>query len=164
MDNFYFDGDGCYFARGGKVTKPPPGDGSDERLRAAGAHSHLSPGPPLRGTPACGIDYDLPAGKDKICDPPCLGPLGPTNCKFERYTVEITPPTLAKPWQLSICGKHSLDHRRTKQVGKHQAACVSVAMPSNFDGSRPLWAENRTETGLDFARRKRRKTQRDTLP
>ena len=27
-------------------------------------------------------------------------------------------------------------------------------MPSNFDGKRPLWAENRTETGLEFARRK----------
>ena len=26
-----------------------PGDGSDERLRAAGAHSHLSPGPPFTG-------------------------------------------------------------------------------------------------------------------
>ena len=30
-----------------------PGDGSDERLRGAGAHSHLSPGPPLRGTLSC---------------------------------------------------------------------------------------------------------------
>ena len=37
----------AYFARGGKVGKTPPGDGSDERLRAAGAHSHLSPGPPF---------------------------------------------------------------------------------------------------------------------
>ena len=26
-----------------------PGDGSDERLRVAGAHSHLSPGPPVAG-------------------------------------------------------------------------------------------------------------------
>ena len=35
----------AYFARGGKVGKTPPGNGSDERLRAAGAHSHLFPGP-----------------------------------------------------------------------------------------------------------------------
>ena len=27
-----------------------PGDGSDERLRAAGAHSHLSPEPPMYGS------------------------------------------------------------------------------------------------------------------
>ena len=47
--SFVFMGDGCYFARGGKVTKTPPGDGSDERLRGAGAHSHLSPGPPFYG-------------------------------------------------------------------------------------------------------------------
>ena len=39
----------AYFARDGKVGKTPPGDGSDERLRAAGAHSHLSPGPPVTG-------------------------------------------------------------------------------------------------------------------
>ena len=34
-----------YFARGGKVGKPPPGDGSDKRLRGAGAYSHLVPTP-----------------------------------------------------------------------------------------------------------------------
>ena len=42
--------DECYFARGGKVTKTPPGNGSEERLRGAGAHSHLSPGPPIYGS------------------------------------------------------------------------------------------------------------------
>ena len=57
-DNFFYEegfrpegrGERCYFARGGKVTKTPPGDGSGERLKAAGAHSHLIPPPhrPLR--------------------------------------------------------------------------------------------------------------------
>ena len=43
-----------YFARGGKVGKTPPGDGSDERLRVAGAHSYLSPGPPVTGAGSFG--------------------------------------------------------------------------------------------------------------
>ena len=39
----------CDFLNDQKVTKESPGDGSDERLRVAGAHSHLSPGPPFYG-------------------------------------------------------------------------------------------------------------------
>ena len=35
----------AYFARGGKVGKTPPGTAFDERLRAAGAHRRLVPGP-----------------------------------------------------------------------------------------------------------------------
>ena len=45
------------------------------------------------------------------------------------------------------------DHRRTKQVGMQEAVYDRVAMPSNLGGNRPQWAESRTETGLDFARR-----------
>ena len=64
-----------YFARGGKVGKTPPGDGSDERLRAAGAHSYLVPTPsgpsghlPLTGgvgprSPCCGSGYLWVFGK-----------------------------------------------------------------------------------------------------
>ena len=37
----------CSFLSDQKGTKESPRDGSDERLRAAGAHSHLSPGPPF---------------------------------------------------------------------------------------------------------------------
>ena len=39
-------GDGCYFARGGKVTKAPPGDTFDEHLAYAGVHRRWSL-PPL---------------------------------------------------------------------------------------------------------------------
>ena len=35
----------CDFLSDQKVTKESPGNGSDERLRVAGAHSHLFPGP-----------------------------------------------------------------------------------------------------------------------
>ena len=38
------------FARGGKGTKTPPGDGSGWTLRV---HIRLTPGPPLRGTLSC---------------------------------------------------------------------------------------------------------------
>ena len=40
--------DGCYFLLAQKVTKDALGDGSDERLRAAGAHSHC-PQTPITG-------------------------------------------------------------------------------------------------------------------
>ena len=36
------------------------------------------------------------------------------------------------------------DHRRTKQVGMHQAVCVRVAMPSKFNSRKALWPESRT--------------------
>ena len=35
----------CAFLNDQKGTKESPGNGSDERLRVAGAHSHLFPGP-----------------------------------------------------------------------------------------------------------------------
>ncbi len=40
----------CPFLSDQKGTKESPGDGSDERLRGAGAHSRLSPGPPVYGS------------------------------------------------------------------------------------------------------------------
>ena len=105
------------------------------------------------------IGYDLPAGKDKFCDTTCLGPQGPAWSEISKYlrctdtaysgkTVAAGPP----------------DHCRTEQVGRHQAVYVRVQIPSNFDGKRPLWAEWRRETDLDFARRKHTYPQRDTLP
>ena len=45
------------------------------------------------------------------------------------------------------------DHRCTQQEGRHQAVYGRAEMISNFGGKRPLWAENRTETGQYFARR-----------
>ena len=45
------------------------------------------------------------------------------------------------------------DHARTKRVGRHQAVYVSVQAPTNFDGTRPQWAERRKTSHSDFARR-----------
>ena len=42
-------GDGCYFARGGKVTKAPPGDTFDEHLAYAGVHRRCPPDPHFTG-------------------------------------------------------------------------------------------------------------------
>ena len=53
-----------YFAHSGKVGKTLPGDGSDERLRAAGAHSHLSPGPPVTGAGHFGWSI-IPGGQNQ---------------------------------------------------------------------------------------------------
>ena len=45
----------CAFLSDQKGTKESPGDGSDERHRTAGAHSHLSPGPPVAGAGHFGL-------------------------------------------------------------------------------------------------------------
>ena len=111
----------CSFAPGGKGTKTPPGDGSDERLRGAGAHSHLSPGPPITGDSLLEDRHLRPAAPNTR---PCvlLAPAhgGLSGQKLRSVRAVQTPPTLAKPWQL---GKYRCptDHRRTKQVGRHQA-------------------------------------------
>ena len=62
-----------------------PGDGSDERLRGAGAHSHLSPGPPLRGMPSCVLGQFQPAGKTKSDFPSCPGDTGPYNVEIWKH-------------------------------------------------------------------------------
>ena len=53
--------------------------------------------------------------------------LGPLCAKFGGHHAEMTPPTLAKPWQLGSCGRHPPDHRRTQQVGMQEAGCVRAA-------------------------------------
>ena len=56
------------------------------------------------------------------------------------------------------------DHRRTQQVGRHQAVYVRAKMLSNFDGKRPLWPESKKVHGQNLGRRKGPKGQRDTSP
>jgi len=41
--------DDCYFARGGKVTKTPPGVSFDEHMACASVHRRRPPGPPIYG-------------------------------------------------------------------------------------------------------------------
>ena len=41
--------DDCYFARGGKVTKTPPGGSFDEHMACASVHRRRPPGPPIYG-------------------------------------------------------------------------------------------------------------------
>ena len=74
--------EGCSFLSDQKGTKESPGADSGERLRAAGAHSHLAPGPPFTGDALQKDLRTLPAGKDKIAGPSCPGDTGP-------YPVEI---------------------------------------------------------------------------
>ena len=62
-----------------------PGDGSDERLRGAGAHSHLSPGPPVTGAgpfglllPSGGLNFD--------CAPLYSRATGPSSSQSPLYS------------------------------------------------------------------------------
>ena len=79
------------------------GDGSDERLRAAGAHSRLSPKPPLTGDALVTVRPFHPA--DLRQDHLVLlasAHWGLPEWKFETFCVGMTPPALAKPWQWVI--------------------------------------------------------------
>ena len=74
----------------------------------AGVHSRLTPRPPLRGMPYCQIIESSRRAEDKICDPSCLGPLGPaeseilkclrcTDTAYSGKTVAAGPSTTAAP-------------------------------------------------------------------
>ena len=95
--SFCFYGDGCYFARGGKVTKTPPGDGSDAPLRAAGAHSHLSPGPPFTRAGNFGL-WVYPGVQNQDLFPSYSQATGPF-CHPNLWAVSFyrTPPTACLP-------------------------------------------------------------------
>ena len=93
----------CYFLLAQKVTKDAPGAAFDERLRTAGAHRRLAPWTPSYGRRPPGNWHLRPAGKIRTDASFCLGPLGPTNWKFERCAVVRTPPTLAEPGRLGGC-------------------------------------------------------------
>ena len=71
----------CAFLNDQKGTKESPGNGSDERLRGAGAHSHLFPGPLFTGAGPFehfvrfgGLSFDRASLSSRA--------LGPTNLKF----------------------------------------------------------------------------------
>ena len=98
--------------------------------------------PHYGGTPSCQIVESSRRPEHKILHPPCPSPQGPIwseiskclRCADTAYsgkTVAAGPP----------------DHRRTKQVGRHQAVCGRAAMLSNFNGKRPQWAESRKAHG-----------------
>ena len=65
----------CAFLNDQKGTKESPGDGSDERLRVAGAHSHLSPGPLFTGVCPFGLCV-IPGGQNQDLFPSYSRPTG----------------------------------------------------------------------------------------
>ncbi len=100
------------------------GAASDERLRGAGAHRRLAPDPVYGGRPPGLLGNLVRRAKSGQANLSCPGGTGP-------YKVEI--------WKCPHCtdtayqGKavaagqlrgHLPDHRRTKQVGRHQAVYV----------------------------------------
>ena len=82
-----------------------PGDGSDERLRGAGAHSHLSPGPPIYGSGSLWVFGKFRRAKSRSVSLlfPDLRPLYHQN--LQAFTLYRTPPGACLPvW----CGRHRL--------------------------------------------------------
>ena len=89
----------------------------------------------------------------------CLGGTGPYKVKIWKYLRCTNTAYLGK----TVTAGPS-DHRRTKQVGAHQAAYDRGQKLANFDGTRPQWAERRGVHGQNLGRRKRGGDQRDPLP
>ena len=160
------------------------GDSFDERLRGAGAHRRRPPGPPATGDALQEDRHLRPAApKTRLCVLLAPGTQAPSSSQSPLYSrrpsvgirhvaslLLLSPPNPLR-WALAGTPIKCLrctdtaypgktvaagppDHRRTKQVGMHQAVCARVAMPSNFNRRKALWPESRTGTGLDFARRK----------
>ena len=95
----------CDFLSDQKVTKESPGDGSDERLRGAGAHSHLSPGPPIYGSGSLWSPTLFRRAKSRSVSLlfPGLRPYCHQN--LQAFALYRTPPGACLPvW----CGRHRL--------------------------------------------------------
>ena len=155
-------GSGCYFARGGKVTKTPPGGSFDERLRGAGAHRRRRPGPPFCGGRPPGGWVCSSGGQSQVglsFLPRPTGAYALETLECPHYTDTAYPGKTVAAGQLP---RHSPDHRRTEQVGRHQAVYGRAEMLSNFDGTRALWPEWRRMHGQNLGRRKWRTNRRDT--
>jgi len=127
----------------------------------------IAPRPPATGDALLQDRHLRPAApKTRLCVLLASGAQAPTKWKFESVCAVRTPPTPAKPWQLGngmyasvLCAKFPIplsryscplckvrvygppDHRRTQQVGKQEAVYGRIQAPTNFDGSRPQWAE-----------------------
>ena len=82
-----------------------PGDGSDERLRGAGAHSHLSPGPPVTGAGPFGLLLSS-GGLNFDRAPLSTRPTGAyCHQDLQVFALYRTPPGAPLPvW----CGRHRL--------------------------------------------------------
>ena len=123
------------------------GDGSDERLRAAGAHSRLSPDPRLRGCVPSGLCM-FPAGKIKICFCPTIGPLGPTAIKICK-TFHTNVHRLVRPY---LFGAAVVGHSATAQPPQFCCTrrCYFNCISPKFLFCRPQWAGARRTQGLVF--------------
>ena len=71
----------CDFLSDQKVTKESPGNGSEERLRAAGAPSRLFPGPLVTRVGPFGL-LVIPGGQNQVLFPFYSQALGPFAIKI----------------------------------------------------------------------------------
>ena len=153
----------------------------DERLRAAGAHRRLAPDPGYGGRPPVLLGTFIRRASSS--QSPLYSGCPSVGIRHAAPLLLLSPPNPLRwalagpPIKCPRCTGTAYsgitvaagqlpggDHRRTKQVGRHQAVCVRIQEPLNLDGNRPPWAESRTETSLDFARRKQLADRSDPLP
>ena len=118
-----------------KEPKRHQGTSFDEHPACAGVHRRRPLDPRLRGTPSSEIPVTFRRPKTRPCFLLAPGTQAPTKWKFGSIRAVRTPPTWAKPWQLGSCRVR--DHRRTKQVGRHQAVYDRGQTLANFDGKGP---------------------------
>ena len=119
-----------------------PGDGSDERLRGAGAHSHLSPGPPVTGAGPFGLLLSS-GGLNFDRAPLSTRPTGAyCHQNLQVFALYRTPPGAPLPvW----CGTG-----RTDQLPQfcQSRRCYFKRTSFNFPIRRPQWAEARRTAEL----------------
>ena len=109
----------CAFLSDQKGTKESPGDGSDERLRGAGAHRRRPPGPPATGDVLLGVWLCLPGGpKTRSSVLLASGTQAPTWAEIKN---DLRCTDTAYLGRAVAAGPPS--HRRTQQEGRYQAVC-----------------------------------------
>ena len=153
----------------------------DERLRAAGAHRRLAPDPGYGGRPPVLLGTFIRRASSS--QSPLYSGCPSVGIRHAAPLLLLSPPNPLRwalagpPIKCPRCTGTAYsgitvaagqlpggDHRRTKQVGRHQAVCVRIQEPSNSDGKRPQWAENRRAHAQNLGRRNIPEVRRDTPP
>ena len=147
-NNTFCFGDGSVLSSDGKNQRSP-GDGSDERLCAAGAHSRLVPGPPVYGSVSLWALCNPRRAKSRPVSVLFSAHRGLLPSKFEgiyilTHTAWCVPTCLVRRW--SDCRQQLPSRPGSARVGGVRTAQTLL----NFCPGRPPWAGARRMQGLVF--------------
>ena len=126
-----------------------PGDGSDERLRAAGAHSHLSPEPPIYGSVSLWVYVCSRRAKSRSVSVLLSAHWALFPSKFEgiatlTYAASCVPTCLVRRWLVRSPATAQLPQLFcTRRWHFNGISC-------KFQICRPQWAEASGITDLVF--------------